>query len=218
MNIFINILHRPIDHYGLLILFTLLSACVAQKTKPDESTPSPPVAAAPPVEKPEVRHGPDDPASRIYLGSDGKLAGRGTPDRPASEVFRMARGEHPKALSLPGLPKDKFGLIDWDAMVKQQQITPVGSLQSGTQETPLLELDVLIHTKGDFVRNVMFRHAPHVYWLDCQNCHTGIFAMGRGQNKMSMQEIVKGQWCGRCHGKVSFPLTDCNRCHSQAKK
>jgi len=29
---------------------------------------------------------------------------------------------------------------------------------------------------------------------------------------------VQGQWCGRCHNKIAFPLTDCNRCHSSPKK
>ena len=32
-----------------------------------------------------------------------------------------------------------------------------------------------------------------------------------------MVEIGQGQWCGKCHGRVSFPLTDCVRCHSQPK-
>jgi len=155
---------------------------------------------------------------KIYFGADGKPAGTGSPDRPASEVYRIARGVHPKALSTPGLPKDKFGLIDWNSMVDKNIIRPAESLEGDKEAPPLLDLDILIKSKGDYVNNVLFRHKPHVYWLDCKNCHTGIFVMAKGKNKMSMQGIVKGEWCGRCHGKVSFPLTDCNRCHSRPKR
>ena len=218
MRTFTTVSDRPIDIAVLLIFLCLAAACATDKTRqPETGVPEQQPATSKPVQA-LPKSGPDSPSSQIYLGSNGKLAGRGSPDRPASEVFRIGRGVHPKALSLPGLPKDKFGLIDWDSMVKQKIINPVGSLQAGVQEVPPLELDVLIQTKGDFVDNVMFRHKPHVYWLACENCHESIFAMGKGQNKMSMQEIVKGKWCGRCHGKGSFPLTDCKRCHSQPKR
>ncbi|HHS83474.1 MAG TPA: cytochrome C, partial [Gammaproteobacteria bacterium] len=60
-------------------------------------------------------------------------------------------------------------------------------------------------------------HNAHTYWLGCENCHPAIFVMGKGKNKMSMVEISEGKWCGRCHGKVAFPLTDCSRCHTQKK-
>jgi len=40
----------------------------------------------------------------------------------------------------------------------------------------------------------------------------------KGQNNMTMSAIVEGKFCGRCHGKVAFPLADCNRCHTQPKK
>lgn len=156
--------------------------------------------------------------NKIYLGSDGKPAGTGVSSVPASEVYRIGRGVHPKALSTPGLPKDKFGLIDWSRMVSKKLISPADTAQGEKQNTPLFDLDILIKTKGDFVNDVLFSHKAHVYWLDCQNCHTGIFQMARGQNKMTMQGIVEGKWCGTCHGKVSFPLTDCNRCHSRPKK
>lgn len=218
MNTLNSGIERQIEISALLFLLCLASGCATQKDKSDKSAATDVLVTSPqPTVKDQPKRGPDSPTSRIYLGTDGKLAGRGLPDRPASEVFRLGRGVHPKALSLPGLPKDKFGLIDWASMVKENIITPAGSLQTNVQDPPPLELDVLIKTKGDFVHNVMFRHKPHVYWLDCQNCHDGIFVMAKGKNKMSMQEIVKGKWCGRCHGKVSFPLTDCKRCHSQPK-
>lgn len=211
----------------LLVSLLLMVGCQTQETKPlepvavetqvqPETTVSTKLPT--PVTKQAPASGPDSPTSKIYLGSDGKIAGTGTPERPASEVYRLGKGVHPKALSLPGLPKDKFGLTDWNLMVEKGIINPADSLEPGRKETPLLDLDIHIKTKSDFVNNVLFRHKPHVYWLSCKNCHTGMFVMAKGKNKMSMQGIVKGKWCGECHGKVSFPLTDCNRCHSQPKR
>ncbi len=236
MYTFHSAIEKPFEIPVMLVFLCLASSCATQEvnsatpkaeevavaaeqkpTKPEiktteTATPNTPAPTPAPEPAPKTRH--VNPS--IYLGSDGKLAGRGSPDRPASEVIRIARGVHPQALSLPGLPKDKFGLIDWNSMIQKKVIKPLDSLQPGAPEIPPFDMDVLINTKG-FVKDVMFRHKPHTYWLDCQNCHTGIFIMGKGKNKMSMQEIVQGQWCGRCHGKVSFPLTDCTRCHSQAK-
>jgi len=158
--------------------------------------------------------GADDPANKIYLGTDGEPAGRGLPEHPPSEAVRIGKGVHPDALSLPGLPKDKYGLINWDLMVRQGLIQPADSLQPDAPPTPMLDLSIVIPVKSNFVNDVIFRHSSHLYWLDCSNCHPAIFAMAKGQNKMSMQGIVQGKWCGRCHGKVSFPLTDCKRCHA----
>ena len=214
------ILDRRIVVLLCLVSFLFATSCASQK--PQQAEPA--TADLQTLSKTSNRavvsatkSAPNNLTSTIYLGSDGKPAGIGLPDQPASEVYRLGKGVHSKALSMPGLPKDKFGLIDWNLMVQKKLITPADTLQGDRQKTPLFDLNILIKTKGDFVNNVMFPHKPHVYWLDCKNCHTGIFVMAKGKNNMSMQEIVKGKWCGRCHGKVSFPLTDCNRCHSHVK-
>jgi len=162
--------------------------------------------------------GPDDPRSGIYLSITGKMAGMGNPSQTASDAYKYGRGSHPKALAGAGLPKDKFGLIDWMAIVNQKIIKPRGSLKPGAPEMPPFDMNVLITAKGDYVNDVLFPHKAHTYWLKCENCHTGIFIMAKGKNKMTMQGIVQGKWCGRCHGKVAFPLTDCNRCHQTPKQ
>lgn len=156
--------------------------------------------------------------SSIYLGSDGKMAGTGDPNRPVSDAYKIGMSARPAALAGAGLPKDKFGLIDWVAVVKDGDIKPRGSLDPNKPDIPPFDMNVLIETKGDFVNNVLFPHSTHTYWLGCDNCHPAIFVMGKGKNKMSMMEISEGKWCGRCHGKVAFPLTDCSRCHTQKKK
>ena len=32
-----------------------------------------------------------------------------------------------------------------------------------------------------------------------------------------MGNILDGEYCGICHGAVSFPLTECDRCHNTEK-
>jgi len=34
----------------------------------------------------------------------------------------------------------------------------------------------------------------------------------------AMKKIEEGQFCGRCHGVVAFPLSNCTRCHSKPKR
>lgn len=209
------------------------SAPAAEQKQAEEKTSEPvqvaeaalepvPAAAEPqPVEQsqPATQQAlnPNDPRSVVYLGSDGKMAGTGDPNTVVSEAFKYGRGATAKSLTAPGLPKDKFGLIDWIAMVDQEIIKPIGSLKPGAMDIPPFDMNVVIESKGDFVNDVLFRHKTHTYWLSCEICHTGIFIMAKGKNNMTMQGITQGKWCGRCHGKVSFPLTDCTRCHSVPK-
>ncbi len=166
--------------------------------------------SADPTRSPGVR-------SSIYLGSDGKMAGTGDPSKPVSEAHRIGMRKRPAALAGVGLPKDRFGLIDWVAIVENGDIKPIGSLDPSKAEIPPLEMDVIIEAKGDFVNNVLFPHGTHTYWLGCESCHPAPFVMGKGKNKMSMVEISEGKWCGECHGKIAFPLTDCSRCHTQKR-
>lgn len=168
--------------------------------------------------KPPLRAlSPEDPASPIYLGIGGRLAGRGDPSRPASEAYRAGMAERPPALQIAGIAKDKFGLVNWVAMVDAGVIQPKESLDPAAESAPPLELDIVIKPRSDFVKDVVFPHRQHTYWFDCAACHPALFVMGKGQNKMSMKEIGEGKWCGSCHGKVAFPLADCARCHSREK-
>jgi c(7)-type cytochrome triheme protein len=160
---------------------------------------------------------PTNPNSVLYLDTKGKLAGTGDPTKPVSEAWRAGQAWHPKALQAAGLPKDRYGLVDWARLVREGLIAPRHSLNPDEDEFPPLEVDVIIPAKGDFVKDVLYPHKMHTYWLNCENCHPSIFEMGAGANRMSMIEIANGEWCGRCHGKVAFPLTDCSRCHTEPK-
>jgi c(7)-type cytochrome triheme protein len=61
---------------------------------------------------------------------------------------------------------------------------------------------------------VKFPHRQHTLWLDCSNCHPFPFKEKLGGNKLSMMAILNGDQFGLCNGAVSFPLTECNRCHN----
>ncbi|MBI5562860.1 MAG: hypothetical protein HY894_08450 [Deltaproteobacteria bacterium] len=161
---------------------------------------------------------PTDVNSVIYLDTSGKPAGVGDPNRPPSVAYRAGRGWHPAALSATNLPRDRYGLINWAQIVRDNLIKPRPSLDPTEEEMDPLDMDVLIEAKGDYVDNVIYPHKIHTYWLKCEVCHPQIFIPAQGQNNITMVGIVNGQWCGRCHSKIAFPLTDCKRCHSSPKK
>ncbi|GMR04855.1 MAG: hypothetical protein BMS9Abin23_0769 [Thermodesulfobacteriota bacterium] len=121
-----------------------------------------------------------------------------------------------KLPALKDLPKDTEGQVQWTAAVVGGFINPRGSLDPKATEPPPLDLNIFIEAKVPLMANVIFPHSIHTYWLKCSNCHPGIFLPEAGANPISMNEIFKGKWCGRCHGKVAFtfwPRANCVRCH-----
>jgi len=125
--------------------------------------------------------------------------------------------DEPHPIAFEFLPKSKLGYVDWVAAIQQGVITPYGSITEGEVEMIPIDFDVVFPVKGD-IPDVVYPHLPHTQWLDCRNCHPAIFKMKAGSNPVTMQKIVEGEYCGRCHGKVAFPLYDCARCHSKPKK
>ena len=198
------------------------------KAAPAEAQQTAPAKAPAPAKKPVVAKekvspylDPKDPKSILYLNTKGELVGTGDPTKsgPASESVRIGSGWHPEALAAAVLPKDRYGLIDWARAVKENIIEPRFTIDDDdVQEKPPLDVNVLIETKSDYINNVLFPHYIHTWWLKCEVCHPKIFSDIKGQTQMTMSEIAQGKFCGRCHGKVSFPLTDCKRCHTQPKK
>ncbi len=55
--------------------------------------------------------------------------------------------------------------------------------------------------------------------LKCGDCHTKIFRMKQGSDKITMGDINKGRFCGECHnGEKAFKAGDaanCGRCHKK---
>ena len=156
------------------------------------------------------------PCDPIYIsGITGQCAGTGDPKSFAGEAFKFGLGQHPIALELTELPKDRFGLIDWADALKSGAVKPKHSLDPDAKDSFPIDMDVVIFTKSKFQPDVIFPHKIHTMWLSCTNCHPAIFPMNAVQaNKMMhMTKISAGEFCGRCHNRVAFPLSDCLRCH-----
>lgn len=69
---------------------------------------------------------------------------------------------------------------------------------------------------GGAVPPAMFPHWIHRIRYKCYACHPEPFAMKAGANKVTMEAIQQGKFCGACHnGKVAWGLTfeSCNLCH-----
>ena len=113
-------------------------------------------------------------------------------------------------------PRDQVGNIDWVKAFKENLIKPRESLDPTKSLVPPFDFNIDIPAVGS-MPNVVFPHFPHTFWLDCGNCHPNIFVMKKGANPLSMVKIVNGEFCGRCHGRVAFPISNCARCHVKPK-
>ncbi len=135
-----------------------------------------------------------------------------------TEELEQIPGDMP---AFSALPKDQFGMINWNRSVSEGIIRPLGSLQG--EETPyegFLDNLLLFQVKVYFMADVLFPHGMHTYWVSCDSCHPKPFSKERGSNKFNMQDIIDGKYCGKCHGKVAFPpgtYKNCRRCHSITK-
>ncbi len=117
------------------------------------------------------------------------------------------------AEALSKLPRDSAGnMVRWMQALDSGAINPRSNLFE-TTEVRVLDKDLIIAKYGSMPA-VKFPHRQHTLWLDCSNCHNGLFIDKAGANKFSMTAILNGEQCGVCHGAVAFPLTECNRCHS----
>jgi len=106
--------------------------------------------------------------------------------------------------------------VDWVKSLDDKKIHPIFSLSDKTDTPMLLDLDIVREVKGS-MPDVVYPHKQHTEWLDCSNCHPAIFIPQKGANQISMTDIILGEKCGVCHGKVAFPITECRRCHSKPK-
>ena len=122
--------------------------------------------------------------------------------------------EPAEALSV--LSPDTAGnYVNWMDALRTGEITPRSNIWPDTT-VEVLDSDVILRETGDMPM-VLFPHDSHTAWLDCSNCHDGMFEEVAGATKFGMKEILEGRYCGRCHGAVSFPLTECSRCHNVSR-
>ncbi|RKZ70317.1 MAG: hypothetical protein DRQ44_01060 [Gammaproteobacteria bacterium] len=117
------------------------------------------------------------------------------------------------ANALSRLPADSAGnKVDWIRAFEDGYINPRSGLNN-KKPVKILDSEILLNDTGSLPR-VLFPHRQHTMWLDCSNCHEKIFKSKAGATPITMTKILEGEYCGVCHGAVSFPLTECNRCHS----
>ncbi len=129
---------------------------------------------------------------------------------PAVAGLSLLR-EPDEALSI--LPRDGAGnQVNWVKALEKGYIRPYANIRLDTK-IKVLDLDVLRRNTGE-MDMVLFPHKQHTEWLACSDCHEGLFKSKAGATKFSMLDILNGEYCGRCHGAVAFPLTECKRCHS----
>ena len=114
--------------------------------------------------------------------------------------------------SLAGFPADRMGRVDWMEALRQGLIKPRADRYGKSQMQRLASEIIMKNTRE--MPWVRFPHAAHTEWLDCKNCHESIFKAKQGANRIDMNEIFKGRYCGVCHDRVAFSVFVCERCHS----
>lgn len=111
-------------------------------------------------------------------------------------------------------PVTKYGnRIDWSAALEEKWVSPARYLTTPPLPDEVNERKLDLDTAWINVPPSLFPHRKHTAWLDCNDCHPNIFNIKKKTTRIEMVKILKGEYCGLCHGSVAFPLTDCKRCH-----
>jgi len=114
--------------------------------------------------------------------------------------------------AMASFPRDRRKEVDWVKTLDRGFIDPRADLK-GESHMKTMDLDILMKNT-QFMPWVKFPHLAHTKWLDCSNCHPAIFIPQENANPISMNKVLRGEYCGVCHDKVSFSLFICERCHS----
>jgi len=118
-----------------------------------------------------------------------------------------------------GWPKERLGNgVDWEKAEDQGLIVPVDFIEGISIKRDMLitQKDFELGAKVEGMPDIIFSHRKHTVWNGCELCHPEIFiGIKKGITEYSMVEIFDGKYCGVCHRSVAFPLTDCQRCHTQ---
>ena len=219
-------IRKPIVFFSLMFtaaIFILYACAQTQQATPSSPQTVAPIPSPPPV--PVVQQAPPGMDFHSYSGILSDPNGFPAPGAP------YARQNSDPPTALRQLPTDSLGLPNWvtsggmsresgESLYKMDKdasvIHPRDDLKGEKKPTPPFNFNVEIPAVGA-MPDVIFPHFPHTYWLDCANCHPSIFIMKKGANPISMVKITNGEYCGRCHGRVAFPLAECDRCHVKPK-
>lgn len=151
--------------------------------------------------------------SRKFIGDD-----KGVCERCHSEGKHVKKEADFYAFS-EKLPKERFGNgIDWEKAEAEGLLKLVDFIEgvSIKRQSLKIQKDFALNPKVNEMPDIIFSHKKHTVWNGCEVCHPEIFVgVKKGTTRYSMVEIFDGKYCGVCHGKVSFPLIDCQRCHTK---
>ena len=114
--------------------------------------------------------------------------------------------------AMADFPRDRRNEVNWVKSLDQGFIEPRADVK-GETEMMTMDLDILMKNT-QFMPWVRFPHLAHTKWLACENCHPKIFIPKEHANPISMNKVLRGEFCGVCHDKVAFALFVCERCHS----
>lgn len=115
-------------------------------------------------------------------------------------------------------PKKGLGNgIDWEEAEKIGVIKPIDTIEGISVKRSQLKTreDFTIKSKGTWMSDIIFSHEKHTKWNGCELCHPDIFNVEKETTRFNMFQIYSGQYCGACHGKVAFPVIECDRCHKK---
>lgn len=124
------------------------------------------------------------------------------------------------------LPRDEDEKVDWERAVGEGLIAPKASADAENADEKIMDLRVVIVFNDMLIKDVVFSHEVHTYWIDCKSCHPKLFVPEVAANDMTMNEIREGKYCGHCHGAVAFPTNiidgpnfraNCLRCHREKR-
>jgi len=119
-------------------------------------------------------------------------------------------------VAMGNFPLDRRKQVNWVATLDAGLIQPRADLK-GEQDMLVMDMDIIMKNT-QFMPYVKFPHIAHTKWLDCSNCHPKIFIPEEHANPISMNKVLRGEYCGVCHDKVAFALFICERCHSVPHK
>jgi c(7)-type cytochrome triheme protein len=132
-------------------------------------------------------------------------------------AFDIVTGCH--LCHLQNLPQDLNGRVDWNSALADKRIAPRPGLSTTADEQPVLDLDVLMAPKDQPTFNAIFSHRAHTQWLACANCHPDRFPMEARELSPNTADLHSRQYCGACHGTVSFGIiSTCGPCHPALTK
>ena len=112
-------------------------------------------------------------------------------------------------------PKGIYG-VNWEVAEKSGVIKPIDFVEGlSVRKAPMRSReDFAVKAGYSWVHPIGFSHEKHSIWNGCELCHPEIFPTAqKGTIRFSMFSNIEGRDCGACHGKVAFPLNNCQSCH-----